>query len=57
MVANTISFFLCSSSLLYVAVFCCQLSEKDDVACHAVTAVDHSIDRYLSVVVVMEFLG
>lgn len=57
MVANTISFFLCSSSLLYVAVFCCQLSEKDDVACHAVTTVDHSTDQYLSVVVVMEFLG
>lgn len=61
MVADTISFFLCSSFLLCVAlfccVFCCQLSEKDDITCHVVTTVDHNIDQYLSVVVVMEFLG
>lgn len=51
MVADAISFFLCSSSSLCAALFCCvfcfQLSEKGDVTCHAVTAVDHNIDGYL----------
>lgn len=60
MVADIICFFLCNSSLLCVALFrcilCCQLSEKNDVTCHAVTTVDHNIGLYLSVVVVMEFL-
>lgn len=62
MVADTISFFLYSSSsslciALFCCVFCCQLSEKDDVTCHAVTTVDHNIDQCLSAVIVTEFLG
>lgn len=51
-------------SVYFLLALCCSVLLcllltfwKGWCTCHAVTPVDHSIDQYLSVVVVMEFLG